>query len=111
MRERVIVCCCSCSCACRSSHDVPVNLQQDKCYSLFCSVLSLYGFLKIRALIIGYPLYIRLYTTFFFKVCRVSMTKHRPQSPKVKEKETDPTWGQICSSLLHKGLSNSQLIT
>ena len=26
----------------RSAHHVPVNLQQDKCYSLFCNFLSLY---------------------------------------------------------------------
>ena len=44
----VIVCCrllgvgilCSCCCPCRSGHDVPVNLQQDKCYSLFCNFIS-----------------------------------------------------------------------
>ena len=109
MREGVIVCWCSGSCPCRSSHGVPVNLQRDKCYSLFCDVLSLYGLLKIRTLIICYPVYIRLYATFVFKMCRSSMIKHRPQSTKVKEKETDPTWSQIYSSLLHKGLSNSQL--
>ena len=33
---------CSCSCPRRSGHDVPVNLQQDKYYSLFCNFLSLY---------------------------------------------------------------------
>ena len=33
---------CSCSCSPRSGCDVPVNLQQDKCYSLFCNFLSLY---------------------------------------------------------------------
>ena len=32
---------CSCSCPCRSGHDVPVNLQQDKCYSPFSNFLSL----------------------------------------------------------------------
>ena len=46
-----MVCCCKllsvgilCShiCPLRSGQDVPVNLQQDKCYSLFCNFLSLY---------------------------------------------------------------------
>ena len=31
---------CSSCCPCRSVHDVPVNLQQDKCYSLFCNFIS-----------------------------------------------------------------------
>ena len=47
--ERGVVNCCilfcirilwSCSCP-KSGHDVPVNLEQDKCYSLFCHFLSL----------------------------------------------------------------------
>ena len=33
---------CSCSCPHRSGHDIPINFQQDKYYSLFCSFLSLY---------------------------------------------------------------------
>ena len=33
---------CSCNSPCGSGHDVPVNLQEDKCYSLFCNFLSLY---------------------------------------------------------------------
>ena len=33
---------CSSSCPHRSGHNVPVNLQQNKCYSLFCNFLSLY---------------------------------------------------------------------
>ena len=32
---------CSCSFPRRSSHCVPVNFQQDKCYSLLCNFLSL----------------------------------------------------------------------
>ena len=48
---------------------IPVNLQQDKCYSLFCNFLSLYEWksvipLKVRALRVGYPVYFRLYATF-----------------------------------------------
>ena len=53
---------CSCICPSRSGHDVPVNLQQDKGYSLFCSFLSLYEWksvipLEVRALRMGYPVY------------------------------------------------------
>ena len=56
---------CSGSCPRRSGHDVPVNLQQDKCYSLFCNFLSLNEWksvtpLKVRALRKGYPVYFRL---------------------------------------------------
>ena len=32
----------SCSCLHRSGPDGPVNLQEDKCYSLFCIFVSLY---------------------------------------------------------------------
>ena len=47
--EDVVVCCklfgvrilCSCSCPGRSGCDVPLKLQQDKCYSLFCNFLFL----------------------------------------------------------------------
>ena len=69
----MVVCCellgvgilCSCSCPGRPGHDVPVNLQQDKCYSLFCNFLSLYRWksvipLKVRALRMGYSVYVRL---------------------------------------------------
>ena len=28
---------CSCSCPCRSGQYVPINLQQDNCYSLLCN--------------------------------------------------------------------------
>ena len=33
---------CSFICPCRSGHDIPINLQQDKCCSMFCKFLSLY---------------------------------------------------------------------
>ena len=49
----------------RSGHDVPVNLQQDKCYSLLYNILSLYEWksvthFKVRALRRGCPVYFRL---------------------------------------------------
>ena len=51
---------CSCSCPSWFGHNGPVNLQQDKCYSLFCHFLSLYEWKsvlpgKIRALRLGCP--------------------------------------------------------
>ena len=56
---------CSCGGPHKSDHDVPVNLQQDKCYSLFNNFLSLCEWksvipLKARALRMGYPLSFRL---------------------------------------------------
>ena len=61
--REVVSCCkllgvgilCSHSCLHRSGQDVPVNVQQDKCYFLFCNFLSLYEWrsvilLKVRAL-------------------------------------------------------------
>ena len=56
---------CSCRCPSRSGHSVPINLQQDKCYSLFCNFLSLYEWkrvipLKVKALRMAYPVYFRL---------------------------------------------------
>ena len=56
---------CSCSCPLRLGHDVPVKLQQDECYSLFCNVLSLHEWksvlpLKVKALRMGYPVYFKL---------------------------------------------------
>ena len=33
---------CSCSCPHKSGHYIPLNLQQGKCYSLFCSFVYLY---------------------------------------------------------------------
>ena len=77
----------------RSGHDVPINLQQDKRYSLFCNFLSL---LKVRALRVGYPMYFRQWIPFFYKRCRVNMTQHKQQNTKVKE--TDLIWSWICFS-------------
>ena len=85
---------CSCSYSPRSGYNVPVNLQQDKCYSLFCSFLSLYEWksaipLKVRALRMGCPAYFRLYSF-----------EARAMEYKVQVKEIDLIWSQICSFLL-----------
>ena len=49
----------------RPGHDVPVNLQQDTCYSPIRNFLFLYEWksvtsLKVRALRMGCPVYFRL---------------------------------------------------
>lgn len=56
---------CSSSCPHRSSHNVPVNLHQDKCCSLFCHFLSFCEWnsivlLKVRGLSLGHSIYFRL---------------------------------------------------
>ena len=96
---------CSYSCPCRSGHNVPINLQQDIYYFLFCNFLFLYEWksiipLKIRALRMGYHVYFTLQAIFRLQRCRACMTKHRQQSTRVKAKGIDPIWSQVCSSLL-----------
>lgn len=45
---------CTCNCPDRSGNNVSVNFQEDKCYSLFCNISSLYKWenihLKVRTL-------------------------------------------------------------
>ena len=53
--------------------------------------------LKGRALRVSYPVYFRLEGTLFYKRCRVSITKYRQQSRRVKAKLIDPIWSQVCS--------------
>ena len=94
-KRSVVGCCkllsaenlCSCSCPHRSGHRGPINLQQDKCYSLFCNFLSLYEWkrsLKVIALRMGYPVYFRLQATFFWlltysKNSRIQRLKNEKQ--------------------------------
>ena len=95
-----ILCCCSCPQ--RSGQDVPINLQQDKCYSLFCNFLSRYELtLKGQSPENKLSCIFQAVATFFYKRCRASVTKHRQWSTPVKAKGMDLTWTQICSSLLH----------
>lgn len=56
---------CSCSCPGRSGHNVPVNLQEGKCHSLFCNFLSVCEWknvipLKARDLRMDCPIHLRL---------------------------------------------------
>lgn len=76
-----------------------INLQHDKCYSPFCSLLSLYKWksvilLKVIALRMGYSVYFRLYIYIFFfnKRCRANMTKYRPQNTKIRPIGIDPIY-------------------
>ena len=88
---------CSCCCPLWSGHDASINLQQEKCYSLFCDFLSLYELksvipLKVRALRMGSPV-------CFGLISNILNLKQKKQNTKVKE--TDPIWSHIWSSLLY----------
>ena len=79
------------------SQDVPVNLQQDKYYSLSCNFLSLYDWTlegqgPEKRL---FCIFQNIGNIFFHKRNIVSMTKHRHQSTKVKVKGIDLVWSQI----------------
>ena len=63
----------SCSCPHRSCHDVPINLQQDKCYCLFCKFLSLYDWtnhytFKFQSLKGWLLVYFRLWAILFLNL-------------------------------------------
>ena len=51
----------------------------------------------------GLYVYFRLREIFFYLLkrqrCRVSMTKHKPQSTKFRAKGIDSIWSQVCSLL------------
>ena len=100
-----------------SPHDLPINLQWDKCYSLFCNIFFFFKSLcelksviplKVRALRMDHPVYFRLHTTFFCKRYRASMTQHRQQSTQVSAKGVDPVWrqGLLC---YRRGLSHGSI--
>ena len=62
----------------------------NKAVVILCSVafyLHMNGRLKARAPRIGCPAYFRLYAAVFYKRRWASMTKHRPQSSKIKGKK------------------------
>ena len=100
---------CSCSCPPRSDHSVPINLQQDK-YSLFCNFLSLYEWKSImwkrQEHLEWATLYFPGYKQHYFRRDRVSMTKHRQQSTKVRDKRINSIQIQVCSSCLHIYMKN-----
>ena len=99
----------SCNCPRRSGHVHIglVNLQKDKCCSLFCDFLSLYEWtLKCQSPKNRLSCIFQAISNIIFQRCRVSMTKHRQQGTKIKVKGRDLIWIQISFSLLHmQGLS------
>ena len=112
-RGRGVVDCCkllgvrilwSCISPQMSCRHVPVNLQQNNCYFLFCNFLSLYEWrsvilFKIRASRMGYCVYFRLEATSLYKRRRASMTKHRQQSTRIRARGIESIWSQFCSLL------------
>ena len=87
---------CSCNCPCRSGHNVPIHLQQDNCYFLFCNFLPLYEWkgvipLKVesgrQSLENGLSHIFQAIGNILLQRCRASMTKHKEQSTKVELKE------------------------
>lgn len=91
---------CTCNCPDRSGNNVSVNFQEDKCYSLFCNISSLYKWenihLKVRTLRMDC---ISGYRKHSFTKVQASTTKHRQQRTKVRAKGIDPVWSQLCSML------------
>ena len=100
----------SCSCPSMSGHDGPVNLQQNRCYSLFCNFLSLYewkGVLPLKVKLGRQSLEKELSCIFqaigniLLQRFRASITKHRQQSTEVGATGIDPKRSQVCFSLLY----------
>ena len=108
-------------CPHRSSHNVPVNLQQHKYYSLFCNFLSLYEgeSVILIPLKVGWSLENGLSCIFQAVVnillgrCRASMTKDRQQSTRVRARGVDQIRNQIfffsVPVLLHPQFSNPSM--
>lgn len=93
---------CSCSHPHMSGYDVPINLQQDKCYFRFCNILHLYEWKVLRSengLSCIFQLHRQQFSTW--------SKSNRMQSVKVKE--TDLIWSQICPSLLQSGVRMSSV--
>ena len=92
---------CSCSCPPRSDHDVPINLQPDKCYSLFCNFLSLYEWtLEGQSPENSLSCIFQVIGNILSQRYRASMTKNSQQNTKIRANGRDPIGSQDCSSLL-----------
>ena len=46
---------------------------------------------------VGYHAYFRLWTTFFYKKCRASLSKHRQPSIRVRAKGIDAIRNHVCT--------------
>ena len=70
---------------CGAVHNVPVNLQQDKYYSLFCNFLSLYKLKNVilfkgQSLENGLSYIFQAIGNILLQRCRARMTKHEQQT-------------------------------
>ena len=95
---------CSCSHPHMSGYDVPINLQQDKCYSRFCNILHLYEWKVFYLERSENGL-----SCIFQTMGNILNLKRKQQKAKVKVKETDLIWSQICSSLREEQRSKNDL--
>ena len=86
---------CSCNCPCRLDHSVPVNFQQDKCYSPFFRFLSLYEWV-LRGQSPGNRLSCTFQDADHVLLQKVQSTHDSAQAIGL----LITTWSQICSSLL-----------
>ena len=86
-----------------------IFLQQDNCYSLFCTFLSLYEWKSVTSLKVkpgrqslekGLLCVFQATGIILSQRCRARITKHSKQSTNVRAKGIDPIWCQVCSSLL-----------
>ena len=82
-----------------SGYDVPVNLQQDKCYSRFCNFLHLYEWKVLHLERSENGL-----SCIFQAIGSILNLKQKQSNAKVKVKETDLIWSKICSSLFQSGV-------
>ena len=89
---------CSCSYSYRSGHDIPVNLQHDNCYFLFCNFLSLDKWKSVICLQVkperqshenGLSYILQATGNVLLERCRASMTKHKQQNTKLIAKGAD----------------------
>lgn len=103
LKRGVVGCCkllgigilCSYSCSYRLGHNVPVNLRQDRCYSLFCSHLC-----EWESVV---PLKVREQALLYISGCRQhSVLVAKAIDTKAKVQGADPIWSHMCSSLLQE---------
>ena len=86
---------------CRSDHNVLINLQQDKCYSLLCNFIISIRMEKCYTLNVREwgILYILDYNVLLQR-WRACKTKHRQnRATRARTNGVDPMWSQVCSSV------------
>ena len=82
---------CSCSCSWMCGHNVPINLQQDNCYFIFCNFLFLYEWKSVIPLKVslenGLSCIFQAIGNILLQKCRANKTKHRQESTGLELKE------------------------